>query len=245
MSQNPADAPDTAAPGTETPASAPVSGAGLKVELDIEDAPFLEDEEEEAPEPEPEAAEEAAPKPAAVSAAPKEKKNFLAFLAPLLANKKRLAIIGGGLVVILLLPLVLLLFGGKKEAPPPPPPVAEPTRIVTPEPKAEEAPAGPKFLFRADPFFLERRGSEGEIRFLRCRFTVPTDNPALFNELRAKNIAVRDAIYYYLVNKPLVFLNDPQSQTALKQDLISVINEHVATEKISELYIEDYFVSGR
>lgn len=230
---------DAAAPeNKDSPAPSPSSMHGVKVELDIDDAPFLDEpEEEKAPEPEPEKPPQAPPKEP-----PGEKKPGK--LAALLANKKLLAVAGGGAAAVILIPLLLLLFlGGEKEPPPPPPP--EPIRTPAPAPVREDAPQGPKYVYAFEPFFLERRGAEGEIRFLRCRFSVPTDNPALYAELQGKTIAVRDSVYYYLAHKPLTFLSDSAISLALKEDLISVINENLATEKIQELFIEEYLISGR
>lgn len=222
------------------PAEGAASGKSpsVKVELDIEDAPFLQDPDE----PKPPAKEPAPPAPAEQAKAPEEKKPsaLKLKLAALLANKKRLAIIGGGLVLVLLAPLVVSLFLSGKSTPPPQEPVR---KLVPDEPPRANTPAGPKFLFKAEPFLIERRGSEGEIRFLRCRFSIPTDNPVLYAELQAKNIAVRDAIYYYLNNKPVTFLSDSTQTEVLKKDLLSVINEHLTSEKIQELYIEDYLVT--
>lgn len=214
--------------------------AGVKVELDIDDAPFLE--EEEAPEEKP--ADEAAPDP--LPAPPPEPKKAEApgRLAAFFANKKRLYIIAGGLVLLLVTPLLLMVVLSGKKEPEAPPPV-EPQRITAPAaPPREDAPAGPAFLYRADGFFVPLKGGEGEPRFLRCDFAVPTDNPQLFAELSAKNIAVRDSIYYYLSNKPLSFLTDQKSRQTLRLDLISVVNEHVSAEKIQDLYIENYLISG-
>jgi flagellar FliL protein len=91
---------------------------------------------------------------------------------------------------------------------------------------------------------VERRGEEGEIRFLYCRFATPTDSPLLQAELEAKKVLVRDAIYYYLSNNPLTFLSALDKQQNLKADIISVINEHVSSAKLSELYFEEYMVRG-
>ncbi len=217
--------------------SPPGKAPSVKVELDIEDAPFLQEAEEAKPKPKPKEPE----KPAQAPADAKPKSGLKLKLAALLANKKRLAIIGGGLLLILLAPIAITMFLNKAPAPPPP---QEPVRKLVPEePPRENTPAGPKFLFKLDQFFIERRGSEGEIRFLRCRFTIPTENPNLYAELQMKNIAVRDAIYYYLNNKPVTFLSDSTQTEVLKKDLISVINEHVSAEKIQELYIEEYLVT--
>ena len=216
--------------------AAPGRSPSVKVELDIEDAPFLQEQEEQkAPVKEPE---RPAPPPPPVEE--KKQSALQAKLAALLGNKKRLALIGGGLLLILLAPIgITLIFGGKDTQQP-----ADPVRRIVPdEPPRDDAPPGPKFLFKSDLFLIERRGSEGEIRFLRCRFSIPTENPVLYGELRAKNIAVRDAIYYYLNNKPVVFLSDDMHTEVLKNDLISVINEHISSEKIQELYIEEYLVT--
>jgi flagellar FliL protein len=166
-------------------------------------------------------------------------------LAALFANKKRLALVGGVVLLILLAPVALLLFlSGEKKTPAPA--VPAPEVITQPAaPPRPDAPPGPRFLFKAGPFMVPVRGNEGQIRFLHCRFSIPTENQALYAELNAKNIAVRDAIYYYLSNKPLTFLVDARAHEALKQDMISVVNEHVSAEKIGDLYIEDYYVSGK
>jgi len=232
--------PDTNPPNnTGAPESA--SKGGAKVELDIDDAPFLEEPEEEKPAPK-----AAAPKKREEAPQPRAKEpEKPGFLKALLADKKRLAIAIGGLVfVLVILPLLLMLIlGGTKE----PEPVAqEPERIFQPGvPTREDAPPGPGFLFQMKSFFVERRGSEGEIRFVRCSFSLPMDNPALFGELGAKNIAVRDAVYYYLRNKPLTFLADKDSRDMLKQDLLSVINEQISADKVQELYFEEYLVTGK
>ena len=218
--------------------AAPAKG-GAKVELDIDDAPFLEEPEEEKPAPKPPQAEkrEAAPKPAA------KKADSPGFLQKLLADKKRLAIVIGGLVfVLVVLPILLMLILGGKE---PEPVVVEPERIIqSGVPTRDDAPPGPGFLFKMQSFFVERRGSEGEIRFVRCSFSLPMENPSLFGELGAKNITVRDAVYYYLRNKPLTFLADAESREMLKQDLLSVVNEHLSADKVQELFFEEYLVSG-
>jgi flagellar FliL protein len=217
-------------------AGAPDSSRSVKVELDIEDAPFLQDPEEIKPpvKETPPPIQLAQPPTVAPSA-------FQRMLAGLLGNKKRLAAIGGGLLLLLLAPIAISLFLGKKPAPPPP--QEEVRKIIPDEPARDNAPAGPKFLFKGEPFLIERRGNEGEIRFLRCRFAVPTDNPMLYAELQAKNISLRDAIYYYLNNKPITFLIDNTQTEVMKKDLISVINEQVTAEKIQEVYIEEYLVT--
>lgn len=229
-----ADENDTSGEGSR-------SQAGIKVELDIDDAPFLEEEEA----PEEKVPAEIVPDPLPAPAPDPSKTEKAGRLAAFFANKKRLYVIAGGLVFLLVTPLLLMFVLSGKKTPETPPP-AEPQRITaSAEPPRQDAPAGPAYLYKADGFLVPLKGGEGEPRFLRCDFAVPTDNPQLFAELAAKNIAVRDSIYYYLSNKPVSFLADQKSRQTLRLDIISVVNEHVSAEKIQELYIENYLISGR
>jgi len=217
-----------------------------KVELDLDDAPFLEEPKEEKTQEkitEPEKPAPASPRPKAAETVPL--KGVLTKLQALLADKKKRVILGGGLVfVIFFLPLLLLFTLGEKEKPPKLA-AREPERIViSGVPEREEAPAGPKFLYRLGGFFIEYRGSEGELRFVHASFAIPTDNPALFAELRVKEVVIRDAIFYYLRNKPLTALAEPASRDLLKADLITVLNEHLSSEKVQELFFEEYLVTG-
>lgn len=231
----------------ESGGSAPQDAApsGFKVELDIDDAPFLDEPEEEAPEEKPEEAPEAAPPVPVADDAPKA-----AGLKALLADKKKLALVGGGVLVLLIgiLAGTMLFSGGEKEEETPaPPPQPEEQLQSQPEPKKDDPPPPPPdpiYTFEAEPFFVELRGSEGEIRFLHCRFSLPTKNYTLYTELIAKNIAVRDAVHYYLSNKPLTFLENPDAGYALKKDLLSVVNENMTSGSFEELLFDDYFVTG-
>ena len=228
------------------PSGEGASASAAKVELDIDDAPFLEEPEEKPQEKDP-----TPEKPAPASSKSKEAQaasatGLQAKLQALLADKKKLAIAGGGLVfVLIVLPLLLLLLlGGKKENTPPPV-VHEPERIVVSGvPKQEEAVPGPKFLYRLGGFFIEHRGSEGELRFVRASFAIPMDNPVLFAELTAKDVVIRDTLFYYLRNKPLAVLADPASRELLKADLLAVLNEHLSSDKVQELFFEEYLVTG-
>jgi len=236
----PPEGPDE--PSGGVPSGGEPAARAAKVELDIDDAPFLEDPEEEKPQEKDAEAE----KPAPASAPPPPKKTEaapLTGLQALLADKKKLAIAGGGLIfALIVLPLLLMVV----LRPAPPPPVAhEPERIViSGVPEREDAPPGPRFLYRLGGFFIEHRGSEGELRFLRASFALPTDNPALFAELTAKDVVIRDAIFYYLRNKPKTFFSEQTTRDLLRIELLTVINEYLSSEKVQELFFEEYLVSG-
>lgn len=220
------------------------SAPAFKVELDIDDAPFLEEEEEEAPpEPAPAPAPAAAPAKASEAAPAAKGPSFLQrFLTRLRSDKKLKILLAGGLLILIVVPVALIFLLGGDDAPPPPPP--PPPEVQAPEKKVE-APAEPaEHLFPLEPFFVERRGSEGEIRFLRCSFTIVTRDSGIQRELAVKKIVVRDSVYYYLHNKPLTFLQDKDAALTLKTDVISVINEHLTLGKIDDLLIEDYFITN-
>lgn len=210
----------------------------FKVELDLDDAPFLEEPLEEAP---PEQV--TIPVPVEQPKDNEEQPTRLELLlARLKANKKKL-ILAGGAFVFLLVAFIMVnkfIFG----APPKPQPAGPRQVTVQTQPTEDDPNAPPVYVVNWDPFLVELRGSEGEVRFLYCQFSTPTTDPVLYAELQAKKIALRDAIYYYLKNKPLAFLSDSTRQGALKEDIISVINEHVSSAKVSELYFEEYVVRG-
>ncbi len=231
--------PDADAPAAPETGKAP----SFKVELDLDDAPFLEEPLEE---PKKDAPPEPSPTTPAVQ---KEKKKpepkdgkLQRILARLKANKKKVIMAGGASGVLLIAAFLVNTFLFSS-APPPPEPTG-PKRVTVNTEPTPEAPQEPVYVVTWEPFLVEKRGSEGEVRFLYCQFSTPTKNPVLQSELLAKKIALRDAIYYYLRNKPLTFLTDASQQATLKQDIISVINEHVSSAKISELYFEEYVVRG-
>ena len=158
------------------------------------------------------------------------------FIRRLLKDKRRLAIAGAVAVCVLLAPLAFL-FGSGYEGQPPVQAVAEAPRPAQAIPDLPQEPAQPPVhLFQSAPYFIPTRGSEGQIRFLRCAYTLSTQNRLLYGELVQKRLILRDAVYHYLSNKPLSFLSDQQQLEGLKQDLLSVINAHVTADKLHELY---------
>ncbi|MDR2669303.1 MAG: flagellar basal body-associated FliL family protein [Desulfovibrio sp.] len=250
----PPDAPDAAPPSDGAKPGA------VKVALDVDDAPFLQEAEKKtAPPPQ----KTGAPLPPLPPAPEQTKKTGLAarikaffarfkpsaLLQKLPSGKKRYLILGGAGFVSVAAAGAVLYFAVFSGSPPPPDQASRPanvTTVVVPSaPPREDAPAAAKFTYRLDAFMVEKTGSEGELRFLRCSFSVPTDNETLMAEFSAKNIVLRDAVYYYLHHKPLTFLVDAALSEELKQDIISIVNENVSTEKIEQLYVEDYVVTVR
>lgn len=233
-------------PDQDGPPPAPPP-SDFNVELDLDDAPFLDEPEPEAPaSPEENTAPVAMP---AKEARPGIKEKIRALIPLLLANKKRLILAGGSFAVILVVAVAVnvFLFSGTKE------PAeekankaatAEPTRIVVPStPQEEGAPPPPKFIVEWEPFWVPLKGSEGEIRFLVFQFSIPTDDPTLNAELHARTVILRDAVYYFLKNKDVTPLLDKESTDTLREDIVSVINEHVVTGKVTTLLFSNYYLT--
>lgn len=203
-----------------------------KVDLDLDDAPFLEDEPEETPPP----AEETGPDDAAVAPAPAKPKS----------KKKRFILIG---LVVLLLgggAAAYFLFLKKPAAPPPPPPAVETPHEEEPPPPPPPPPEPPapkpEIVLTMDPFLVELPDKAGRSRFLSIRFSAATTEHAAELEFKRNRIVVRDAVYYYLKNKSLEFLTDKNNTEALKKDVLSVINQFIGPQSLDNLIIEDYLV---
>lgn len=201
--------------------------AQFKVELDLDDAPFLEDEPEKEEKAAPAAKKAASPAEPAPSATPAPK---------LSARKKKLIIAGAGGAGIIVLAVLagVFLFSGKAE-PPPPPEITE-EHAKAPPPPAQE------YTMQWEPFWVEMKDTEGATRFLTIKFTVPTTNPIVFAEMNARKLVLRDALFYYLRQQPALSLSDAAKAAALKSDLLTVINEHLASGKVSDILIQDYLL---
>lgn len=200
-----------------------------KVELDLDDAPFLEEEEEVKPEP-------AKPTEAVSFDAPKEQKPPL--------DKKKLMIFGAaGLIVLIaaVLAIKFLFFKGKPES------VQQGTeQNATSSPAQDNAtvaePEKPEIQFRMEPFWIEQKAGPDEIRFLIVRMLLGTKDPAIAKEFEAKLMPARNAVFYYLKNKDVQFLTDEENTEKLKSELLLVINQYVTDGKFDTLMFEEYVV---
>lgn len=230
--------PDDDAPGSAKAEldQGEASRAAQKVDLDLDDAPFLEDEDED------EAPAQAAPQLEA--AAPKEKKPLPGWM------KSKIVLFG--LPLLLLLVAVAVWFLTRPKAPPV---EAEPPKAEAPKPEAAkpEAPkAVPKApppppppsdtLIRMDPFLVEQAGDNGTVRFLSARFSLLTKDDKSPVEYQRKIYILRDAVYYYLRNKNLQYLTDRNNTERLKKDVLGVVNQHMGSTQFDNLLIEEYLV---
>ena len=212
-----------------------------KVELDLDDALFLEfEEKEEEPEPEPVPEPEDQAAPPAVQEQP----------APA-RSRKKLLIFGVAAALCLLLGAGGAYFFMKsgteqpEEVAEPAPQPAEAEHADTAPHKStpENATAKPVVLV-AHPMarFQVEYVLADQIRFLTCRLVVTNITELMRLELETKSVLVRDGVYRYLKNAPLSFLDNPANSDKLKKDLAKVINQHMKSGQIDEILIEEYVV---
>lgn len=222
-----------------------------KVELDLDDALFLEfEEKEESPAstaleslPEP----EDAPGPEIPADGQPE--------AQAKARRRKLWIFAAAALVTLLLGAGGAYFFMKSGTPmpeeqaatAPDSPQEDPTAAANAiagnasGPDAEALQAEQRAAFPLEKFQIEYT-LDGKTRFLTSRFSIPDTTPVMRAELQAKTVFVRDGIYRYLKNTPLSFLDNPQDSERLKTDIATVINQNIKSGQVSEILIEEYVV---
>lgn len=211
---------------------APIAPDTDKVELDLEDAPFLEDEEEE---------EETATGEQEYEDLDNQPKKFD---IKALLNDRRFQIGAGAGLLVLLLALIFL---WPEQEPPPEIAIDMPDSLVTSAQNATNAtpPVVEKkeeFIVPFEPFWVEHEEEDGTVRFLYCKFAAPAPSEKLAWEIRHKKVVLRDAIFYYLRNKDLTFLADKNNAEQLKQDLLSVVNQYLGNAQLETILIEEYLV---
>lgn len=198
-----------------------------KVELDLDDAPFLEEEEEEE---EPEELADEAPKELGVE---EQKRRFA---LPVWLKNKRVVFALAGVLILIIGVILFLALRPKKEPPPEelPPSAAQPE-----EPAPEEA---REVTVPFAEFWIEKTDATKKVRFLHMSFSVVTKNPQAEREIKAKMLILRDAVYYYLRNKDYAFLSDTENLETLKSDLLSVMNKFIGSDQLQVLLIDKYLV---
>lgn len=193
-----------------------------KVELDLEDAPFLNEEPEVQEE---KKTEEEQGNSENKEAAEEGKKT----------NKKKKIIIIGAIAAVL-----LLVIGGITGYLLMPDDEILPNIIVVTNPEAK---APPKALeLKLDPFVIQCIDSEGKIHFVKGSFILSTINEEVFFEISNNQKVLRDAIYYYLgIQDPEVLLDSANHQL-IKNGLFETVNKYVMNGSIDHLYIDSLLI---
>ncbi len=190
-----------------------------KVELDLDDAPFLTEQESPPP-----AKKEDAPLQVAADAPPNKK-------------KKLILIAGAAALVVVLAAAAAVWWFVLRTPPPPPPEPVKPEVIVVPTPKTPTA--KPDSVKELAPFVIPRQTAKGA-RFLICKFSTVSQSPRVGMEIDQKLIPLRDALYYYLSSKTDAFLLDPASAPTIKKDLSGVLNDYLTQGRIDDILFESY-----
>lgn len=199
------------------------SRAEAKVTLDIEDAPFLREDEPPAPKESTELVLDDSRPPAEEDSDAKKK-------------KKKMLLLGGAVLLVLVAAVALWWF--VLRTPPP--------KTVPPEPEIIRVPSAPKDTTPPDytvtfaPYWIELPDGKGGVVFLVCKFAALTKSEALTQEAQNKMVTLRDAVYYYLKNKTYQFLIDPANVPTIKKDLASVLSGYLASGKIDDMLFESY-----
>jgi flagellar FliL protein len=220
-----------------------------KVELDLDDALFLEfEEKEEAPPPPP----ELDPAPESTALVPQEEP------APKRPRKK-LLIFGAAAALCLLLGAGGAFFFLKSafqdqekppaeaetgqqqtEAAPGSQPEAPTSAATTETGNATKQP--PALVAHKLERFQVEFVLPDQIRILTFTLLIPDVTELMRLEMEVKSVFIRDGIYRYLKNAPLSFLDNPENSGKLKNDLAAVINQHMKSGTVSEILIEEYVV---
>jgi flagellar FliL protein len=196
--------------------------AAQKVSLDLDDAPFLqedpskdkEDHAAKAPEPTKQIADQ--------SPSSEEKKSF------------RKPIIFSALAVLIL--AAATIFWLIKPAAPP-----LPDTLPAPSGQTEITPPRPgEYYVELKPFWVAF-DQGNEVRFLSLEMTLVTEDPTLYLEIQHKTITLRDAAYYFLSNRPLPNLNRVETADSLRKELLSVLNQHLS-RPLSAILFEEFLV---
>lgn len=218
----PAAAAETAPDISPEKADAFVASGSNKVELDLEDAPFLNEEPEVQEETKTEEEQGSSENKEAAEEGKKPNK------------KKKLIIIGAAAVVLLLIlgGAALLMFSPDDEI--------LPNIIVVTDPEKQ---APPKALeLKLDPFVIQCVDNNGKIHFVKGSFILSTVHEEVFFEISNNQKVLRDAIYYYLGIQDPELLLDPANHQLIKNGLFEVINKYVMSGSIDHLYIDSLLI---
>ena len=190
-----------------------------KVELDLDDAPFLKEQDP--------------PPPAKKEDAHLQTTEEV----PQPNKKKKLIIIAAAALVVVLVAAAAIWWFVLRTPPPPPPEPVKPEVIVVPTPKSPTAKSDS--VKELAPFVIPRQTAKGA-RFLICKFSTVSQSPRVGMEIDQKLIPLRDALYYYLSSKTDEFLLDPANATTIKKDLGGVLNDYLTQGRIEDILFESY-----
>jgi flagellar protein FliL len=194
-----------------------VPKSARKVELDLDDAPFLEQENiplaETAPSGEKQPQDESEHGPE--TPIPPEAESD--------AKRPRLLLFAASIVAVLLMAtaaVYLLLPASQGMLP------------------SQEIP----HLISLEPFYIEQQSAADGMRFLQCRFALPAGNAEVEHEILTKRLLIRDGLFFYLMRREPAFLTQAEEAVTLKKDLLTVVNQFLTSGQLDDILINEYVV---
>ncbi len=194
-----------------------------KVELDLDDAPFLQADREPVPAP----THEAGVPDASEEDAAKGK-----------GRKKKLLILVIGGVLLLAIAAVAVWWFMFRVPPPPGPAPLEPEVVVVP--RAPVVAETQEIVRDFAPFIIPVKDATGNESILVCKFSAISKDQNVNREIDQQRIALRDAIFYYLRSKDGAFLQDSRNADAIRKDLLAVFNDYLTQGKLEDILFETY-----
>jgi len=198
-----------------------------KVELDLDDAPFLEEEKEGEEE-------EKEDEKKGVSEESEEKPEDQVPVPTPFWKKKWFFIALAGVIALIAVGVYFLFL-----KPSPPPPESQKPQVQKAEPSPPPPPPPEEIVIPFEPFWVELTFN-GQTKFLYCKLSFSTTDSKLEWEVKRKTIILRDAVYYYLRNKNFIFLNNKKNVERLKKDILSVVNQYLNNGQLKNILIEEY-----
>jgi flagellar FliL protein len=231
-----------ASPGIPNPAQEAASDPGTprlqKVELDLDDAPFLKADE---------------PTPVVEEKAPEAEK------APRIQRakpwyKRPLPLLISGIMILLAALGAVLLFSASREPKPPneppiaPPPVVEVVENIPPPapPPPQFSPPEPiphpqRFLVNLDSFLVLIQGEEGT-RLLTLKFSVHANDITTHFALEEQELHVRNVLYDFLRSQNEENLTRPGAANMLRPALHQALTTALPDGSFGDIFIEELLV---
>ena len=93
------------------------------------------------------------------------------------------------------------------------------------------------------PFFIARQfPKEKSTRFFELHIVLSTKKNIAKDLIIVENISLRNAIYVFLSRKDVEFLLDPNQRDILKQELLQIINKYMAGHSFETILFAKYLV---
>lgn len=228
-SPTPQKGADEGAPLGSGPGFGAMPKLDQKVELDLDDAPFLMAE----------------PEPTAQEATPEAGEDATGDAAPPPSTplyKKPLVLAGLGGAIVALLGVALFMFLSKPTPPPsPPPPPAPMADLPPPRTSIQAQPVQEggqqRFLMNMTPFVILLESKAGP-RMLTFKFSVYADDLAAQYAMQQNELRLRNLIYDFLRVRTTEELTASSSVTTLKESLRETIAAALPDTKVGEVFIE-------